>query len=69
MSAAPVQTPGAEGPRATATVGEASPVDIGDPLDRIELQMQVARIKEATGLATTAVQKSSQGVDTLLKSQ
>ena len=63
MSAAPVQTPAAEMPRVTATA------DIGDPLARIELQMKIAQIKEATGLAATAVQKSSQGVDTLLKSQ
>ena len=69
LSSTPVQTPGVEGPHVTASIGDASPMDIGDPLDSIELQMQVARIKEATGLATTAVQKSSQGVDTLLKSQ
>ena len=69
MSAAPVQTPAAEMPRVTATTGEVFPADIGDPLDRIELQMKIAQIKEATGLAATAVQKSSQGVDTLLKSQ
>ena len=45
------------------------PVDIARPMESLELQIEVARIKETIGLAVSATQKSSQGVDTLLKSQ
>ena len=69
MSRSPVRTPAEAGMRATDPVGATQPIDIGDPMDRLEIQMQVARIKETAGLAASATQKSSQGVDTLLKSQ
>ena len=69
MSRNPVRTPAEAGPRVIDPVGANPSVDIGPPMDSLELQMQVAEIKEATGLAVSATQKSSQGVDTLLKSQ
>ena len=69
MSRSPVETPADAGPRATDPVRATHSIDIGDPMDRLEIEMQMARVKEATGLAVSATQKSSQGVDTLLKSQ
>ena len=69
MSRNPVRTPAEAGPRVVDPVGAKPSVDIGRPMQALELQMQVTRIKEAAGLAATATQKSSQGVDTLLKSQ
>ena len=64
-----VRTPAEAGPQAVDPVTAKPSIDIGHPMRTLELQMQVARIKEATGLAVSATQKSSQGVDTLLKSQ
>ena len=69
MSRTPVRTPAETGPRAIDPVGAKPSIDIGSAMDSLELQMQVARVKEATGLAVSVTQKSSQGVDTLLKSQ
>ena len=69
MSRNPVQTPAEAGLRATDPVGATHSIDIGRPMDRLEIQMQVAQIKETAGLAVSVTQKSSQGVDTLLKSQ
>ena len=69
MSRNPVRTPAQAGPQAIDPVGAKPSIDIGPPMDSLELQMQVARVKAATGLAVSATQKSSQGVDTLLKSQ
>lgn len=69
MSGNPVRTPVEAGPQVIDPVGAKPSIDIAPPMDSLELQMQVAEIKEATGLAVSATQKSSQGVDTLLKSQ
>ena len=69
MSRNPVRTPAEAGPRAVDPVGAKPSVDIGSAMDRLELQMQVAQVKETAGLAVSATQKSSQSVDTLLKSQ
>ena len=69
MSSSPVRTPAEAGPQAVDPVAAKPSIDLGHPMHTLELQMQVARIKEATGLAVSATQKSSQGVDTLLKSQ
>ena len=69
MSGNPVRTPAEAGPQVIDPVGTKPSIDIGSPMDSLELQMQVARVKEVTGLAVSATQKSSQGVDTLLKSQ
>ena len=69
MSSSPVRTPAQAGPQVVDPVGAKPSVDLGHPIHTLELQMQVARIKEATGLAVSATQKSSQDVDTLLKSQ
>lgn len=44
-------------------------IDVGDPMDGLDVQMRVAEIKAETGLATAAVQKTTQAADTLLKSQ
>lgn len=52
-----------------APAGDRNSIDIGDPTQSLELQIRVAEIKAAAGLATAAVQKSTQGMDTLLKSQ
>lgn len=69
MSQNPVRTPAEAGPQVIDPVDAKPSIDIGSPMDSLELQMQVAQVKEATGLAVSATQKSSQGVDTLLKSQ
>ena len=69
LETGPRPAPGVDGTGAAARIGHGSAVDIGDPLDRIEVQMKAAALKEATGLAATAVGKTSQGVDTMLKSQ
>jgi len=69
MSTNPVRTPAEAGPQAIDPVGAKPSIDIGSAMDSLELQMQVARIRETAGLAVSATQKSSQGVDTLLKSQ
>ena len=69
LSGSPVRAPAAAGPPVTEPAGAGPSIDIGRPMDRIELQLQVARVKATTGLAVSATQKSSQGVDTLLKSQ
>ena len=69
MSRNPVGAPTEAGLRAADPVDATHSIDIGDPMDRLDTQMQVARIKETAGLAASVTQKSSQGVDTLLKSQ
>ena len=58
MSSAPAQSP--QGAR---------PVDVSDPAELIRVQAEVAEIKTNTAIAVGAVQKTSQGVDTLLKTQ
>ena len=69
LSRNPVRTP-AEADRQVVDIPTEKPsIDIARPMDSLELQIQVARIKETIGLAASATQKSSQGVDTLLKSQ
>ena len=57
------------GPVVAGPSGTEPSIDIGRPMDRLELEMQVAEFKAETGLAVSATQKTSQGVDTLLKSQ
>ena len=69
MSQSPVQAPAQSGPQAVHSVDARPSVDIGRPMDSFELQMQVAQIRETAGVAVGATQKSSQDVDTLLKSQ
>lgn len=69
MSRNPVRTPAEAGPQVIDPVGPKPSIDIGPPTDSLELQIQVARIKATIGLAVSTTQKSSQGVDTLLKSQ
>ena len=65
----PPHIPDPAGTRATGPVGATPGIDIGDPENSLALQIRVAEIKTEVGLATAAVQKASQGVDTLLKSQ
>ena len=65
----PLQMPDLAGTQATGPVGAKPGIDIGDPENRLALQIKVAEIKTEAGLATAAVQKASQGADTLLKSQ
>ncbi len=69
MSRSPVETPADADPRTTDPVRATHSIDIGDPMDRLEVEMQMARVKETAGLAVSMTQKSSQDVDTLLKSQ
>ena len=69
MSRNPVRAPAEAAPQSTDPVGAKPSIEIGRPMDTLELQMQVAQFKATTGLAVGATQKSSQGVDTLLKSQ
>ncbi len=64
MTRGPVHAPGG-----VDAVGPRPSIDLGDPMRSVEIQMEVAEIKASTGLAAAAVQKTSQGVDTLLKSQ
>ena len=52
-----------------APVGARPGIDIGDPMDSLHVQLRVAELKAEVGLAVNAVQKTSQGMDTLLKSQ
>ena len=60
---------GVTGADAAAPVGAKPGIDIGDPMDRLAVQIRVAELKTEVSLATATVQKASQGVDTLLKSQ
>ena len=69
LSGSPVRAPAEAGPPVTERPGAKPSIDIGRPMDTIELQLEVARVTATTGLAISATQKSSQGVDTLLKSQ
>ena len=69
LHGSPLQMPDLAGTQATGRVGATPGIDIGDPENRLALQIKVAEIKTEVGLATTTVQKASQGVDTLLKSQ
>ncbi|MCY3622453.1 MAG: hypothetical protein OXH68_12185 [Gammaproteobacteria bacterium] len=64
MGTAPTGNAGAVAP-VTARPG----IDIGDPMDSLHVQLRVAELKAEVGLAADVVQKSSQGMDTLLKSQ
>ena len=57
------------GTEATGPVGAKPGIDIGDSADRLAMQIKVAEIKAEAGLSAAAVQKASQGMDTLLKSQ
>ena len=70
VSRNPVRAPADAAPQFTTDpVGAKPSIEIGRPMDTLELQTQVAQLKATTGLAVSATQKSSQGVDTLLKSQ
>ena len=69
MSRNPARTPAEAGPQVIDPASPKPSIDIGPPMDSLEVQMQIARVKETVGLAVSATQKSSQGVDTLLKSQ
>ena len=60
MAANPVQTPASAAPGAT---------DAADPADLMKLQAEVVEIKTNTALAVGVVHKTTQGVDTLLKTQ
>ena len=67
MSGGPVSAPSA--PAGIDPVRARPGIDVGDPMDGLEVQMRVAELKAETGLATAAVQKTTQAADTLLKSQ
>ena len=69
LHGSPLQMPDLAGTRAAGPVGAKPGIDIGDPENRLALQIRVAEIKAEVGLAATTAQKASQGVDTLLKSQ
>ena len=69
LHAGSLQRPELVGTEATGPVGAKPGIDIGDPADRLAMQIKVAEIKTDVALATGTVQKASQGVDTLLKSQ
>ena len=69
FSRSPVQAPADAGQQVVGPSAEKPVIDGGRPMESLELQIKVARIKETIGLAASATQKSSQGVDTLLKSQ
>ena len=67
MGGRPVAGPGDAG--AVDPVGSKTAIDIGDPMDAVQVQLDVAEVKAETGFAAAAFQKTSQGMDTLLKSQ
>lgn len=67
MSGGPVAPPNA--PADIDPVQARPGIDVGDPMDGLEVQMRVAELKAETGLATAGVQKTTQAADTLLKSQ
>ena len=69
LHAGALRMPDLPGTEAAAPVGAKADIDIGDPMHQLAMQIKVAEIKTEVSLMTTAVQKSSQGVDTLLKSQ
>lgn len=69
LSRSSVRAPAEDGQQVVGPPAENPIIDGGRPMDSLELQLQVARVKETIGLAASATQKSSQGVDTLLKSQ
>lgn len=64
-----LQAPNPAATEAAPPVGAKPGIDIGDPADQLAMQIKVAEIKAEAGLAAATVQKSSQGVDTLLKAQ
>lgn len=67
MGGRPVAGPSDAG--AVDPVGSKPAIDVGDPMDAVQVQLDVAEVKAETGFAAAAVQKTSQGMDTLLKSQ
>ena len=67
MSGGPVAAPSA--PPGIDPVQARPGIDVGDPMDDVDVQIRVAELKAETGLATAAVQKTTQAADTLLKSQ
>lgn len=67
MGGRPVAGPSDAG--AVDPVGSKPAIDVGDPMDGVQVQLEVAEVKAETGFAAAAVQKTSQGMDTLLKSQ
>ena len=69
MGSGSVQPSGTAEARAVDPVRGGTEIAIGDPVQAIEAQMRVAELRAETGLAAAAVQKTSQGMDTLLKSQ
>lgn len=60
MAANPVQTPPSAAP---------GTADVADPAELMKLQAEVVEIKTNTALAVGVVHKTTQGVDTLLKTQ
>lgn len=69
MSGGPEHTPAASAPAGVDAMRARPGIDVGDPMDSLDVQMRVAELKAETGLATAAVQKTTQAADTLLKSQ
>ena len=61
--------PDLAGTPSSGAVGATPGIDAGDPMQTLALQMKVNAIKTEVALEAAAVQKTTQGVDTLLKSQ
>ena len=50
-------------------VGARSSIDMSGLMDMLHTQAEVAQFRARVGLAAAGVQRSTQGLDTLLKSQ
>lgn len=68
MAANPVPMEASAAPGTDAVAGERA-IDSADPADLMKLQAEVVEIKTNTALAVGVVHKTTQGVDTLLKTQ
>ena len=51
------------------TVAARSSIDMGGLMDMLRTQAEIAQFRARVGLAAAGVQRSTQGIDTLLKSQ
>ena len=69
MAANPVQTQPSAAPGAADAVRGEQVIDAADPADLMALQAEVVEVKTTTALAVGVVHKTTQGVDTLLKTQ
>lgn len=69
MASNPVQAQPSVAPGPTDAVRSEQAIDATEPVDLMALQAEVVEVKTTTAMAVGAVHKTTQGVDTLLKTQ